>query len=174
MEERRHRPQLILVCHSRGTFAAVRSSPSPPFAGNQPPFAAISRPPTFVAHVSPPFAGNQPPFTAISSPPTFVAHVSPPAPASPPTEVHVPLGLLVAYEGMCWSPAPELAPRQRPLVAAPRQSTPGPAPRQRPPVPAPRQRPPVPAPRQRWLALRTEYPVSLRAVPIGDTENPTI
>ncbi len=25
-----------------------------------------------------------------------------------------------------------------------------------------------------WLALRTEYPVSLKAIPIGDTENPTI
>ncbi len=88
----------------------------------------------------------------------------------------VPLGLLVDYEGMVWSRAPEPAPRQRPPV---------PAPRQRPrclllasalrclllasalrclllasalrclllasalPVPAPRQRPPVPAPRLR-------------------------
>ncbi len=46
------------------------------------------------------------PFAAISmSSLTFAAHVSPPATASTPTEAHVPLGLLVAYEGMCWSPA---------------------------------------------------------------------
>ncbi len=89
---------------------------------------------------SPPFAGSQLP---------FAAHVSPPAIASPPTDAHVPLGLLVAYEGMSWSPAPEHAPRQRPLVAAPHQCPPVAAPRQRPPVPAPYQRPPVPAPRQR-------------------------
>ncbi len=61
----------------------------------------------------------------------------------------VPLGLLVDYEGMVWSRAPEPAPRQRPPVPAPLQRPPVPAPRQRPPVPAPRQRPPVPAPRQR-------------------------
>ncbi len=61
----------------------------------------------------------------------------------------VPLGLLVDYEGMVWSRAPEPAPRQRPPVPAPRQRPPVPAPRQRPPVPAPRLRPPVPAPRLR-------------------------
>ncbi len=61
----------------------------------------------------------------------------------------VPLGLLVDYEGMVWSRAPEPAPRQRPPVPAPLQRPPVPATRQRPPVPAPRQRPPVPAPRQR-------------------------
>ncbi len=61
----------------------------------------------------------------------------------------VPLGLLVDYEGMVWSRAPEPAPLQRPPVPAPLQRPPVPAPRQRPPVPAPRQRPPVPAPRQR-------------------------
>ncbi len=61
----------------------------------------------------------------------------------------VPLGLLVDYEGMVWSRAPEPAPRQRPPVPAPLQRPPVPAPRQRPPVPAPHQRPPVPAPRLR-------------------------
>ncbi len=34
------------------------------------------------------------------------------------SQVHVPLGLLVAYEGMCWSPAPEPSPQQRPPVPA--------------------------------------------------------
>ncbi len=61
----------------------------------------------------------------------------------------VPLGLLVDYEGMVWSRAPEPAPRQRPPVPAPLQRPPVPAPRLRPPVPAPRLRPPVPAPRLR-------------------------
>ncbi len=61
----------------------------------------------------------------------------------------VPLGLLVDYEGMVWSPALEPNPHQRPPVPASHQHPPVPAPRQRPPVPAPRQRPPVPAPRQR-------------------------
>ncbi len=50
MEERRRRPQLILVCRSRGSFDAVRDLPSPPFAGSPRPFAA---------YVSPPFAGSQ-------------------------------------------------------------------------------------------------------------------
>ncbi len=98
---------------------------------------------------SPLFAGNPPPFAATSSPGPVAAHVSPSATASPPTEAHVPLGLLVAYEGMRWSSAQVPAPRQRPPAPAPRQRPPVPAPKQRPPVPAPRQRPPVPAPRQR-------------------------
>ncbi len=50
------------------------------------------------------------PFAAHSSPPPSVAK------SSPPTDAHVPLGLLVAYEGMSWSPAPEPAPRQCPLL----------------------------------------------------------
>ncbi len=123
--EHLRRPRFVLVRRSRGISAAVRGSSSPLFAGNPPPFAVTS------------------------SPGPFVAHVSPPATASPPTEVHVHLGLLVAYEGMRWSPAQVPAPRQRPPVPAPQQRPPVPAPRQRPPVPAPRQRPPVPAPRQR-------------------------
>ncbi len=132
MEERRHCPQLILVCPSRGSFDAARGSPSPPFVGSQRPFAV---------HVSPPFTGSQRP---------FVAHVSLPATASPPTDAHVPLGVLVAYEGMSWSPTPESP--SPPLVpsrsASPRRHSQEPAPRQRPPVPAPRQSPPVPAPRK--------------------------
>ncbi len=113
----------------------VRSSPSSAFMVNLPPPAA---------HPGLLFAGNQPPFAAITSPPPFAAHISPPATTSPPTDAHVTLGLLVAYEGMCWSLAPEPAPRQHPLVLAPRQCPPVPAPRQRPPVPAPRKCSPVP------------------------------
>ncbi len=51
----------------------------------------------------------------------------------------VPLGLIVDYEGMVWSPALEPVPHLHPPV---------PAPRRRPPVPASRQRPPVPTPRK--------------------------
>ncbi len=69
------------------------------------------------------------PSAAPLCPSPFVAHLSPPATASPPTDTYVPLGLLVAYEGMSWSPAPEPAPRQRPLVAPPRQCPPVPTPR---------------------------------------------
>ncbi len=65
----------------------------------------------------------------------FAAHASPPATATPPTNAHVPLGLLVAYEGMCGSPAPEPTPCQCPLVLAPRQCPPVPAPRKCFPVP---------------------------------------
>ncbi len=52
----------------------------------------------------------------------LISHSSPPpsvAKSSPPTDAHVPLGLLVAYEGMSWSPAPEPAPRQCPLFQGP-------------------------------------------------------
>ncbi len=106
-----------------------------------------------------------------------MANTSPPlaATASPPTDAHVPLGLLVAYEGMICSPAPEPAPHQRPLVPtppkryavsalperpqvsarappgvraarAPPVSAPVPAPHERPQVPAPSESPPEPAP----------------------------
>ncbi len=67
------------------------------------------------------------PFVAIASMPPSTAHFC------PPPSVHVPLGLLVAYEGMSWSPAPEPAPQQRPAVPAP----PGPVSS----VPAPPERP---------------------------------
>ncbi len=60
----------------------------------------------------------------------------------------VPLGLLVDYEGMVWSPALEPALHLHPPVPAPRQCPPVPAPRRRPPVPASCQRPPVPTPRK--------------------------
>ncbi len=79
--------------------------------------------------------------------------------ASPPTEAHVPLGLLVAYEGMRWSPAPMPTPRKCPPV---------PAPRQRPPVPAPRQRPPVPA--QTAPSCFSAGPVQLSVVPAGPVQ----
>ncbi len=67
------------------------------------------------------------PFVAIASITPYTAHFCPPPP------FHVPLGLLVAYEGMSWSPAPEPAPRQRPAVPAPPGSESS--------VPAPPERP---------------------------------
>ncbi len=85
---------------------------SPRFTGSRPRHRQLTKPAVrggltpLAADLSPPFAGNQPP---------FVAHISPPATASPPTDAHVPLGLLVAYEGMSWSPASEPTPRQRAL-----------------------------------------------------------
>ncbi len=47
----------------------------------------------------------------------------------------MPLGLLVAYEGMCWRPAPEPAPP----VPAPPGPVPEPPPPEHPQVPAPNQ-----------------------------------
>ncbi len=114
------------------------------------------------------------PFIANTSPP-LAATASPPATTSPPTDAHVPLGLLVAYEGMICSPAPEPAPHQCPLVPtppkryavsalperpqvsarappgvraarAPPVSAPVPAPHERPQVPAPSESPREPAP----------------------------
>ncbi len=108
--------------------------------------------PLFAGKFLSPFAASpEPPCTGdrrrrsreITSP--FAAKMVPPPAASPDpprAEVHVPLGVLVIYEGMTWSPEP--------------------APRQRPPVPAPRQRPPVPAPRKllpnSFLCLRWSRP----------------
>ncbi len=71
--------------------AAVRSSPSPLFAGID---AAIRR------------QRN--------------------APASPPTDAHVSLGLLVAYESMSWCSAPEPAPKKSYAVSAPPERPPMP------------------------------------------------
>ncbi len=59
---------------------------------------------------------SSPPSAADSSPPAATT-------SSPPAAAHVPLGILVEYDGMSWNPAPELAP-----VSAPAQ--------ERPPVPA--------------------------------------
>ncbi len=100
----------ILVSRSREIVDTIHSSPSPPFAGSLSPS---------VAHPGPPFAAHasQPSSAANASPP-FVANPSPLAPASLPTDAHVPLGLLVAYKGMSWSPAPEPAPRQPPPQSA--------------------------------------------------------
>ncbi len=69
------------------------------------------------------------PSSSSLAPPSSSSSLLVPSSSALPERPQVPLGLLVDYEGMVWSPAPE------------------PAPRQRPPVPAPRQRPPVPAPR---------------------------
>ncbi len=146
-EERR--PQLILVCRSRRILAAIRGSPSGEFAGNQLLFAASSSPPPFAAHVSPlvtplaqPSSSSSPLVCSNSSSSPLVPPSSSSSPlvlssSTLPESPLVPLGLLVDYVGMVWSPAPEPAPHQRPPV---------PAPHQRPPVPAPRQCPPVPTP----------------------------
>ncbi len=114
---------------------SVRGSPSPQFTGNLPPFVGdqFRRPRLILTRrlreiiaavhgsPSPPFSGNLPAFAAITSTPPFAAHASLSATASPPTDAHVPLGLLVAFEGMCGSPATEPTPRQRPLVLVPCQ-----------------------------------------------------
>ncbi len=102
-------------CFFSGAMEAVRGSPSPLFTRNLPPFAGHASQPLSTANA-------RPPFTAQTSLPPLAAH------ASPPTDAHVPLGLLVAYEGMGWSPAPEPAPRQRPSVPAPRKRFAVPAP----------------------------------------------
>ncbi len=89
----------------------------------------------------PPAAKFIPPPAAMIRPPSATKMVPPPAapPDPPKTEVHLPLGVLVVYEGMIWTPVP-----------APRQCPPVPAPRKCPPVPAPRKcvrvGPPEPAP----------------------------
>ncbi len=131
-------------------FTGVCSSPSLAFAGSLPLFAASTSPSPFAANVSqlvsllaPPSSSSSPLVLPSPSSSPLVPSIS--ALAERPL---VPLGLLVVYEGMVWSPDPEPAPHQRPLVPAPRLRPPVPAPRQRPPVPAPRQRPPVPVPRK--------------------------
>ncbi len=58
--------------------------------------------------------------------PPSVANATPPAPASPPTDAHVSLGLLVAYESMSWCPAPEPAPKKSYAVSAPPERPPMP------------------------------------------------
>ncbi len=103
MEERRRRPQLILVCRSRGSFDAVRGSPSPPFAGSQRPFAGSQR--LLAAHVSPLVSLLAPPSSS-SSPLVLPSPSSSPlVPSSSMLAEHplVPLGVLVVYEGMDWS-----------------------------------------------------------------------
>ncbi len=141
----------ILVSRSREIVDTIHSSPSLPFAGSLSPS---------VAHPGPP----------------FVANPSPLAPASLPTDAHVPLGLLVAYKGMSWSPAPEPAPRQPPPRApcsvytarAPQVS----ALPEHPPLPAPPEGPPVPAPPVRpAVSALPERPIINSALlrPIIDT-----
>ncbi len=106
-----------------------------------------------VSPLAPPSSSSSPlvPSSSSSSPlvlPSSSSLVPPSSSLSPlvpsssalPERPLVPLGLLVDYEGMVWSPALE------------------PAPHQRPPVPAPRQRPPVPAPRQRPKRPRESEP----------------
>ncbi len=87
-------------------FTAVRSSPSPAFAGSLPLFVEESRRRPQLILVcrsrrtlaairgspSLPFAINQPLFAASSSPPPFVAHVSPlVSPLAPPSSSSSPL-----------------------------------------------------------------------------------
>ncbi len=73
--------------------------------------------------------------------PPSVANATPPAPASPPTDAHVSLGLLVAYESMSWCPAPEPAPKKSYAVSAPPDRPPMP---ERPQVPVLPELPQVP------------------------------
>ncbi len=105
------------VAHSRPPSAALSSQPpfaahsSPPSAGksrppfaahSRPPFAALSRPPSAVHSSLPPSAAHsRPPTVPVASPPA-VPEASPPASplSSPEAEAHVPLLLLVAYEGI--------------------------------------------------------------------------
>ncbi len=112
-------------------FTGVCSSPSPAFAGSLPLSAASTSPSPFAANGSPLVSLLAPPSSSSSPLVLSSPSSSPLIPTSSalPERPQVPLGLLVVFEGMVWSPDPEPAPHQRSLV---------PAPRQRPPVPAPR------------------------------------
>ncbi len=102
-------------------FTGVCSSPSPAFAGSLPLSAASTSPS--------PFAANGSPLVSLLAPPSSSSSLlvlpspssSPLVPASSalPERPQVPLGLLVVFEGMVWSPDPEPAPSQRPPVPAP-------------------------------------------------------
>ncbi len=103
--------------------AAICGSPRPTIHGR-------SSPPPSVAHPGPPFTEERcrrPLLTQTR----HLRQTSPPAEsmASPLTEAHVPLGLLVIYEGMSWIPVP--ASRKSPPVPAPRMNPPA-----SPPVPS--------------------------------------
>ncbi len=127
------RPAIHGRSHRRSQLNKTRRSREmvpPPAVKMVPHLAAMMMPPPATMKVPSPTAMMMPPTTAMIMPPLSAKMVPPPAasPDPPKAEVHVPLGVLVSYEGMSWPPVP--------------------APRQRPPVPAPRQRPPVPAPRK--------------------------
>ncbi len=49
---------LVYSTKERSRRIRARVETSPPFTGNQPPFAAITSPPPFVAHISPPATGG--------------------------------------------------------------------------------------------------------------------
>ncbi len=98
----------------------------------------ISLPPPMEKYVPLPAAM----FAPLSAAPKTSPHAE--SMARPQTDAHLPLGVLVVYEGISWTPVP--TPRQRLTVPAPRQRLPVPAPRQHSPVPAsPGPVPPVPA-----------------------------
>ncbi len=138
---------------SQGLPFAAHPSPPPsaalsslPFVGkSSPPFTGKSRPSSAGSSSPPPFAENaSPPPSEAHSRPPFAEHASPPTPVA----IYVPLGVLVAYEGMSWSSAPEPAPRKRP---------PEPIPHQRPPVPAPSKSAPM---SPSWTSLQGAHPPS--------------
>ncbi len=79
-----------------------------------------------------PLSAAHPARCSRGSMPPSIANATPPAPASPPTDAHVSLGLLVAYESMSWCPAPEPAPKKSYAVSAPPECPPMP---ERPQVP---------------------------------------
>ncbi len=80
---------LPIAAHSSLPADPKSSSPAAPESSSLAAAHPSSSP--FTAHSSPPFAAPK------SCPPPSAAHSMPPAAA------HVPLGLLVAYEGMCWA-----------------------------------------------------------------------
>ncbi len=95
----------------KGDHTAVRGSPRParsremvppPVVKMVPPLAAMMMPPLAMMKVPSPAAMMMPPTTAMMMPPLAAKMVPPPAasPDLPKAEVHVPLGVLVSYEGM--------------------------------------------------------------------------
>ncbi len=134
------RPLILRSAASQGKSPSVAHS-SPAFVEkSRPPSAVKSRPSSAASSSPPPFAGPN------ASPPPFTGKASPPTTREIQAAIHVPLGVLVSYEGMSWSPAPEPAPHKRPPEPAACQCLPVPAPHKRPPEPAACQCLPVPAP----------------------------
>ncbi len=142
---------------------------SPPFVEkSRPPSAVKSRPSSAASSSPPPFAGpnaSLPPFTGKASPPTTREIQA---------AIHVPLGVLVSYEGMSWSPAPEPAPHKHPPEPAACQCPPVPAPHKSAPVPAPRKSTRVRAARKSTTvhAARKSAPHKSAPVPVSPVPAP--
>ncbi|XP_058637522.1 uncharacterized protein LOC131543775 [Onychostoma macrolepis] len=113
---------LWITCGRHSAVSPLSVPPVVPQLSSELSATAVSSPPPSVAPPSSPLpsmAHSSPPFAVKSSPPPSAAY------SSPPSTAHVPLGILVEYEGMSWAPASKLAP-----VSAP-------APEPVPPVPTP-------------------------------------